>query len=72
MTVTLKCDLCEAEITLEPGEHTEQHYGWKWIVPASFNHSYRILPETLCDKCKQSIDIAKHNAEIAARSLLKR
>lgn len=72
MVVKIICDLCKAEKILEPGSHSTStiSYGWKWARAASFQASINILSETLCEKCRNHIEIEKHNAEVRARESL--
>lgn len=82
MTVTLTCDLCKSTLIIPPGEHQMQGYiqlhsenpviGWRWITPASFQTSFRIHPETICDKCATAIDSAGKIARETEREKLRK
>ena len=73
MTVTLTCDLCRNTLELPSGKHS-MYLGsnnWKWISPESFQTSFTIFEETICNDCLAILKEARENAEITTRKALK-
>lgn len=75
MTVTIKCDLCQNAIDLEPGKDTGSLFGalggWDWFGPSQYSSYIHIKRETICPKCQLTLKRISLRAQDVAKEAIR-